>query len=77
MTPERQKIIEAAIIDVIAKLHAPLDLTEPNQSISLVGLHQMLLSIPRPEFIEALQNMAGIEISDGKLYIPTAYFASK
>jgi hypothetical protein len=77
MTPERQKIIEAAIIDTIARLHAPLDFTKLNQSISLVGLHQMLLSIPRAEFVEALQNMIGIEISDGELYIPTAYFAPK
>jgi hypothetical protein len=41
MTPEREKAIQDAIIDVMTRLLQP-DLSEPYQSISPVGLHQML-----------------------------------
>jgi len=77
MTAERQKEIETAIIRVMSGLLAPIDRSKTFQSISFVGLHQMLLSIPRSEFVEALKNIEGIQISESReIEIPTSYFLS-
>ena len=66
---DKQKEIQAAIIRVTAGLLAPLDLTKPNQSISLIGLHQMLRDIPRDEFIQALKNMEGVRFLNREVQI--------
>lgn len=77
ITLDRQKEIQEAVVRVMSKLLAPIDLSKDNQSISFVGLHQILLSIPRDEFIQALKNMNGIyvlEAEPGIIHIPTKHF---
>lgn len=73
MTLNRDKEIQDAIIEVMSKLLKP-DLSEPYQSISPVGLHQMLASIPRNEFVAALKKMDGVRFLPGEIQIPSKHF---
>ena len=73
MTLEREKEIQEAIIEVMSKLLKP-DLSDPYQSISPVGLHQMLGSIPRDEFVAALKKMDGVRFLTGEIQIPSKHF---
>jgi hypothetical protein len=76
MTPEREKAIQDAIIDVMTRLLQP-DLSEPYQSMSPVGLHQMLESIPRDEFVAALKKMDGVCFLPGEIRIPSKHFTAE
>jgi len=73
MTLNRDKEIQDAIIEVMSKLLKP-DLSEPYQSISPVGLYQMLASIPRDEFVAALKKMDGVRFLPGEIQIPSKHF---
>ena len=78
MTPDRHKEIQAAIIRATSWLLAPLDLTKPNQSISSVGLYQMIRHIPKDDFFNVLKNMDGVHFLDTgvqlDIQIPSKYF---
>jgi hypothetical protein len=76
MTIDREQEIQGLIIEVMSKLLKP-DLSEPYQSISFVGLHQMLASISRDEFIEALKKIEGLQYSNGQIQIPSKHFEGK
>ena len=78
MTPGRHKEIQAAIIRATSRLLAPLDLTNPNQTISIIGLYQMIRDIPRDDFLDVLKNMDGVRFVDTgvqlDVQIPSKYF---
>jgi len=78
VTPDRHKEIQAAIIRATSGLLAPLDLTKPNQSISTIGLYQMIRDIPRDDFFHVLKNMDGVHFLDTgvqlDVQIPSKYF---
>jgi hypothetical protein len=76
MTPEREKEIQEKVIDVMFRLIRP-DLAEPYQTISPVGLFQMLLSIPRDELIEAVTKIDGYRYAPGEIQIPSKHFVGK
>jgi hypothetical protein len=78
VTPDRHKEIQASIIRATSWLLSPLDLTKPNQSISTIGLYQMIRHIPRDDFIHVLKNMDGVHFLDTgtqlDVQIPSKYF---
>ncbi len=53
------------------------ELSEPYQTISSVGLSQMLATIPRHELIEAIRKLEGFRHVNGEFQIPSKYFQGK
>jgi len=74
MTPEREKDIQQTVIRVISGFG--VDLSEPYQSISWIGLREFRRDVSNREFIDALKAMEGVilDTEEFKVRVPTGYF---